>query len=258
MAIHPTAVVDPSAKIPASCSIGPYAVIGANVEMGENCEVMSHASVLGPTKMGSGNRIFSFAAIGGEPQDFTYKGEPTTLEIGNNNLFREYVTVNRGTLKGGGVTKIGNNCLIMAYSHIAHDCILGDYVVAANGATLAGHVIVESHAVLGAMGPIHQFCKVGEYAYIGGGTVITQDVLPYSKTSARREVNAFGVNAIGLERKGFDKEAIKKIQHAYKVLLTSKLNTSQALERIKGEGEMSPEVKKLVEFIETSERGVIK
>lgn len=258
MSIHPTAVADPKAKIPSSCEIGPYCVVGANVEMGENCRLVSHVVLEGPTRLGNNNRIFPFASIGMGPQDLSYKGEPTRLEIGDNNEIREFVTIHRGTIKGGGLTKVGSHTLIMAYAHIAHDCVIGDHVIMANAATLAGHVTIEDWAVVGALCPVHQFVRVGAHSYIGGGTTITQDVLPFSKTSAAREVHAYGMNSVGLSRRGFTQERIKKIHHAYKVLLASKLNTSQALERLKAEGDQGEDVAMLVRFIEESQRGIIK
>ena len=256
--IHPTAIVDPRAKIPASCCIGPFCTVGPDVAMGEECELMSHVVLEGPTRLGSHNRIFPFAVVGMMPQDLKYHGELTTLEIGDHNQIREYVTIHRGTATGLGVTRVGSHCLIMAYAHIAHDCILGDHVIMANAATLAGHVTVEDHAVVGAFCPVHQFVRVGQYSYIGGGSVITQDVLPFSKTVARRDVNAYGVNSVGLERRGFSRERIRKIHHGYRILLASKLNTSQALAKLRNEGELGEDLEMLVRFIETSERGIIK
>ena len=256
--IHPTAVVDPQASVPASCNVGPQCHIGAGVELGEDCELISHVSILGPAKIGARNRFFPFSAIGGEPQDLTYKGEPTRLEIGDDNVFREFVTVNRGTVKGGGLTRVGSHTLIMAYAHIAHDCLIGDHVIMANAATLAGHVTIGEWASVGAFSAVHQFDVVGAHAYIGGGTIVTRDVLPFSKTVAARDAKAYGVNSIGLERRGFSKERIQKIQHAFRVLLNSKLNTTQALEKLKAEGDQGEDVAMLIEFIEKSERGVIK
>jgi len=258
MNIHPTAIVHPSTKIPASCRVGAYCVIDAAVEMGQNCQVQAHVIIGGPTKLGSDNQIFSFAVVGGEPQDITYNGEPTRLEIGDRNMIREYVTINRGTLKGGGVTRVGNDTLIMAYTHIGHDSVIGDHAMLINGATLAGHVTVEEWAVVGALCPVHQYVRIGAHSYIGGGTTITQDVLPYSMTSAERDTHAFMLNKVGLERRGFSPERIKRLHHAFRILLASKLNTSQALEKLRAEGEFSNDVDLLVQFIETSQRGVIK
>lgn len=257
MPIHPTAILDPTARIPSSCTIGPYCVVGPEVEIGEHCELISHVAMGGPMRMGSHNRIFPFASIGLEPQDLKFKGEPTRLEIGDHNLIREFVTLHRGT-PGGGVTRIGSHVLIMAYAHVAHDCIVGDHCILANAATLAGHVTVEEWAVVGALSPVHQYVRVGTHSYIGGGTIITRDVLPFSKTSDAREARAYGLNSTGLERRGFTKERIQKLHHAYKVLLASKLNTSQALERLKSEGDLGEDVALLLRFIEASERGIIK
>jgi UDP-N-acetylglucosamine acyltransferase len=258
MSIHPTAIVDASSKVPASCSVGPYCVVGADVELGENCELISHVVIHGPTRIGNNNRIFPFAAIGTEPQDISYRGEPTRLEIGDDNVIREYVTINRGTNKGGGTTRIGSHILIMAYTHVGHDCQIGNHAMLVNAATLAGHVTVEEYAVVGALCPVHQFVRIGAHSYIGGGTTITQDVLPFSMTSAVRDVHAFSFNKVGLERRGFSKERIKQLHHAYKILLASKLNTSQALEKLKSETERSEDVELLIRFIEQAQRGIIK
>jgi UDP-N-acetylglucosamine acyltransferase len=192
------------------------------------------------------------------PQDLTYAGEPTRLEIGDHNQIREFVTISRGTAKGGGLTRVGNHTLIMAYAHVAHDCVIGDRVILANAATLGGHVTVDEWAVVGALCPVHQFVHIGAHAYIGGGTTVTRDVLPFSKTAAARDTHAYGLNALGLERRGFSKERIRKIHHAYKVLLASKLNTSQALEKLQSEKDRGEDVELLIRFIEASERGVIK
>jgi UDP-N-acetylglucosamine acyltransferase len=256
--IHPTAIIDPTARIPGSCSIGPYCVLGPEVELGESCELMSHVVIHGPAKIGVNNRFFPFCAIGIEPQDVTYKGERTRVEIGDHNVIREYVTINRGTVKGGGVTRIGSHTLLMAYSHIGHDSVIGDRAMLVNGATLAGHVTVEEWAVVGALCPVHQFVRIGAHSYIGGGTVITKDVLPFSKCVTPRHTQTYGMNAVGLERRGFTQERIRKIHHAFRVLLNSKLNTTQALDKLKAEGDQGEDVAMLLEFIETAERGVIK
>jgi UDP-N-acetylglucosamine acyltransferase len=192
------------------------------------------------------------------PQDLSYKGEATKLAIGDHNEIREFVTINRGTVKGGGVTRVGSHALIMAYCHIAHDCQLGDNVIMANAATLGGHVTVEDWAQVGALCPVHHFVRIGTHAFVGGGTTVTRDVLPFSKTAAERGTSAYGINAVGLERRGFSKERIRRIHHAYKLLLASKLNTSQALEKMKAEADRGEDVDLLIRFIESSERGVIK
>jgi UDP-N-acetylglucosamine acyltransferase len=258
MSIHPTAIVDPSAKIPASCKIGPFCTVSAGVEMGENCELVSHAVLNGPTRLGTNNKIYPFAAVGTDPQDVTFADEVTRLEMGDHNVIREYVTINRGTAKGGGVTRIGSHVLIMAYAHIGHDCFVGDHAMLVNLATLAGHVTVEEWAVIGAFSPVHQFVRVGAHSYIGGGSIVTQDVLPYSITSAERDTRAYMLNKVGLQRRGFSSERIAKLQHAFKVLLASKLNTSQALEKLSSEGEQGEDVESLLRFIESSQRGIIK
>jgi UDP-N-acetylglucosamine acyltransferase len=258
MSIHPTAIVDPKSKIHPSCMIGPYCVIGAEVELGEGCRLASHVAIEGPTKIGTHNHFFPFASIGMAPQDITYAGEPTRLEIGDHNEIREYVTINRGTVKGGACTRVGDHNLIMAYTHIAHDCQIGSHIIMANAATLGGHVTVEDWANVGALCPVHHFVRIGTHSIIGGGSTITRDVLPFSKTSAERGTQAYGLNAIGLERRGFSKERIKKLHHAYKVLLASKLNTSQALDKLKTESDIGEDVSRLISFIEASERGVIK
>jgi UDP-N-acetylglucosamine acyltransferase len=258
MTIHPTSIVSPDAKIHDSCKIGPYCTVGPNVELGENCELLSHVAIEGPTKIGADNGFFPFSSIGLAPQDLSYAGEPTRLEIGVHNEIREFVTINRGTMKGGGLTKVGSHVLVMAYTHIAHDCRIGDHVILANAATLGGHVIVEDWAQVGALCPVHHFVRIGTHAFIGGGTTITQDVLPFSKTSAERGTHAYGMNSVGLERRGFSKERLRKIHHAYKVLLASKLNTTQAVAKLKAEGDLGEDVAMLIRFIESSERGVIK
>jgi UDP-N-acetylglucosamine acyltransferase len=256
--IHPTAVIDAHAHVHSTCSIGPHCVVGANVELGEQCELMSHVVIHGPTRIGPHNRFFPFCAIGGEPQDISFKGEPTRLEIGSHNVIREFVTINRGTHKGGGLTKIGNHTMLMAYAHVGHDSVIGDHAMLVNAATLAGHATVEEWAVVGALSAVHQFTRVGAHAYIGGGTIVTKDVLPFSKCATPRETRTYGVNAVGLERRGFSRERIQKIHHAFRVLLNSKLNTTQALDTLKAEGDQGEDVAQLLRFIEDSERGVIK
>jgi UDP-N-acetylglucosamine acyltransferase len=258
MSIHPTAIVDSNSKIHPSCEIGPYCVIGRDVELDADCRLSSHVVIEGTTIIGAGNRFSPFTSIGLAPQDITYAGEPTRLEIGDHNVVREFVTINRGTMKGGGCTRLGDHNLIMAYTHIAHDCQIGSHVIMANAATLGGHVTVEDWATVGALCPVHHFVRIGTHAFIGGGTTVTRDVLPFSKTSAERGTRAYGLNAVGLERRGFTKERIKKLHHAYRVLLASKLNTSQAIEKLKADSDIGEDVEMLIRFIEASERGVIK
>ena len=261
MPIHPSAIIAEGAVVPASCTVGPFCIIGPNVVLGERCELVSHVVLDGHLTMGDDNRVFPFTSLGCSPQDLKYKGEPTKLTIGSGNTFRESITVSRGTVGGGGETTIGDGCLIMAYVHIGHDSHIGNGCILPNGATLAGHVIVQDYAVLSANAPVHQYCTVGAYAYIGGGTTITQDVLPYSLTSVRRENRAFGINKVGLERRGFTPDEIKQLRAAYRLLQNSKMNTTQALEAIRekiASGEFGERVGYLAEFIAKSERGVIK
>ncbi|MGB6974457.1 MAG: acyl-ACP--UDP-N-acetylglucosamine O-acyltransferase [Terracidiphilus sp.] len=256
MSIHPSAVVATGAEIPASCTVGPYCTIGPEVVLGEACVLESHVVVEGRTQMGARNRVHPFTAIGVAPQDLKYQGEPTETQIGDENTIRECVTISRGTEKGGGVTRIGSNNLLMAYVHVGHDSRVGSHCILANCATLAGHVTIEDYASLGAFCPVHQFCTVGQYAFIGGGTIVTQDVLPFSLTSARRENKAFGMNKVGLVRRGFSLERLQTLQKAFRLLLAAKLNTSQAVEKIRElEGE---DAATLAEFIEKSQRGIIK
>lgn len=256
MPISPLATVSAECEIPESCFIGPGCVIGPDVVMGENCRLLAHVVVGGNTRMGEGNQIFPFTTIGVAPQDISYQGEPTELVIGDHNVIREFCSLHRGTAKGKGVTRIGSHALLMAYCHVAHDCQVGDHVIMANGATLGGHVSVGDWATIGALSPVHQFVRVGTHAYIGGGTIVTQDVLPFSITSETRENRAFGINRIGLERRGFEPERIQRLRLAFRLLLNSGLNTTQAGERIRAEA-ASPDTELLLDFIASSERGVI-
>jgi UDP-N-acetylglucosamine acyltransferase len=256
VSIHPSAIVAPGAQVPESCMIGPFTTIGPDVVLGEGCTLVSHVVLDGRTRIGARNVIHPFTAIGVAPQDLKYNGEPTATEIGDDNTIREGVTISRGTTKGGGITRIGSGCLLMAYVHIGHDSKVGNNCILANSATLAGHVIIEDNASVGAFSPVHQFCTVGQYAFIGGGTIVTQDVLPFSLTSSRRENKAFGINKVGLARRGFTPERLNTLQKAFRLLLTSRMNTSQALEKIREmEGD---DVKIVADFIERSHRGVIK
>lgn len=258
MSIHSTAVISPKALLGDEVSVGPYSVIGEDVVVGSSCRIDAHAVIQGPTTIGSHCHFFSFCSIGFPPQDLKYQDEPTHLVIGNYNIFREYVTVNRGTLEGGGHTLIGDHNCMMAYSHIAHDCILGNHILLANAATLAGHVTIEDHATVGAFSGVHQFCRVGAYGFVGGYSVITKDVLPYSKTVSAREAKNYGVNTIGLERRSFSAESIKAIRSAYRLLLQSGLNTSQALNELKEKFSGFSKIQVLISFIEKSKRGIIK
>ncbi|GAC1624671.1 MAG: acyl-ACP--UDP-N-acetylglucosamine O-acyltransferase [Candidatus Acidiferrum sp.] len=256
--IHPHAVIAPGAKIAPGVEVGAFAVIGAEVELGEGCIVHPHAVVQGPSKFGRENIFHPFSCVGGDPQDFTFGGERTYLIAGDANVFREYVTVSRGTAKGGGTTRLVSGNLLLAYSHIGHDCQVGSHTLFVNGATLAGHVVVQDFATIGAFSPVHQFCRIGRYAYIGASTVITQDVPPFSKIVTERETKSFGINAIGLERKGFSEERLKALKNAYRLLLRSKMNTSQALVKMRELAGDSADVRELVEFIDAAERGIVK
>jgi UDP-N-acetylglucosamine acyltransferase len=254
--IHPSAVVAEGAVVPDSCEVGPFSTIGPDVVLGEDCRLISHVVLDGHTRLGERNVIYPFTSIGVPPQDLKYGGEPTQTEIGDENTIRECVTISRGTAKGGGITRVGSKNLLMAYTHIGHDCHVGSGCILANAATLAGHVIVEDFVTIGAFSPVHQFCTVGKYAFIGGGTIVTQDVLPFSLTSSKRENRAFGINKIGLARRGFTPERLQTLQKAFRYLVAAKMNTSQALEKIRAmEGD---DAKLLADFIEKSQRGVIK
>jgi UDP-N-acetylglucosamine acyltransferase len=256
--IHPQAVVAPDAKLGAGVKVGAYAVVGESAELGDGCVLHAHAMVQGPAKFGRHNVFHPFCVIGGDPQDYTYGGERTELIVGDNNIFREYVTVSRGTKKGGGTTFLGSGNFLLAYAHIGHDCRIGDQTLFVNGATLAGHVTVQDFATIGAFCPVHQFCRIGRYAYVGASTVITQDVPPFSKVVTTRETKSYGVNSIGLERKGFSKKRMRTLQQAFRLLNRSKLNTSQALAEIRKTLANSDDVQELIQFIESAERGIVK
>ncbi len=256
MSVHPSAVVAPGAQVPASCTVGPFSTIGPEVVLGEECNLVSHVVLDGRTRIGARNTFYPFCSIGVAPQDLKYKGEPTLTEIGDDNIIRESVTISRGTTGGGGITRIGSGNLLMTCVHIGHDSVVGSHCILANAATLAGHVVIEDYATVGAFSPVHQHCTVGKYAFIGGGTIVTQDVLPFSLTSCRRENKAFGINKVGLERRGFTPERLHRLQKAFRLLLAAKMNTTQALEKIHAmEGD---DVALLAAFIERSHRGVIK
>lgn len=255
--IHPSAVVSPKARIGADCVIGPYSVVGDEVELGDGVRLDSHCVVDGRTTIGEGTHLFPFVSIGLAPQDLKYSGEPSETRIGRRNQIREFVTIHRGTGGGGMLTQIGDDCLIMAQAHIAHDCLIGNGVIMANAATLAGHVTIEDGANVGAYSGVHQFCRVGREAYIGGYSVVVKDALPYALTVGNH-ARCYGLNTTGMKRRGYSRQVIDSLHHAFRLLLSSKLNTSQALERIEAEIRDSAEVETLVHFINTSERGVTK
>lgn len=256
--IHPQAIVAASAKLGEGVKIGAYAMVGEEVELGDGCVLHAHAVVQGPSKFGANNAFHAFSVVGGDPQDYTFRGERAELVAGDGNIFREYVTISRGTQKGGGKTSLGNDNFFLAYSHVGHDCLIGSHTLFVNGATLAGHVTVEDYVTVGAFCPVHQFCRLGRYAYIGASTVITQDVPPFSKIVTERETKSYGLNAIGLERREFSAERLQALKQAYRLLLRSKLNTSQALAEMKKTLGDSEDVQELIRFIEGAERGIVK
>ena len=256
--IHPRAVVASSAKLGPGVRVGAYAIVGDEVELGDGCLLHPHATVGGPAKYGCNNVFYSFCAVGGDPQDYTYRGQRTELVVGDGNIFREYVTISRGTQKGGGVTRVGNENFFLAYSHIGHDDQIGSHTLFVNGATLAGHVAVEDFATVGSFSVVHQYCRVGRYGYVGASTVIVQDVPPFSRVVTERATKSYGVNTIGLERKGFSKERLQALDRAFRLLSRSKMNTTQALAEIRAKLAGSDDVQELVRFIETAERGIVK
>jgi UDP-N-acetylglucosamine acyltransferase len=255
--IHPSAVVHPKATIGRNCYIGPYSIIGEGVTLGDGVRLESHSVIDGKTFIGDETHVFPFASIGLASQDLKYRGEEAETSIGRRNRIREFVTIHRGTDGGGRLTKTGDDCLIMVQAHIAHDCILGDRVIMANGATLAGHVTVSDGANIGAYSGVHQFCRVGREAYIGGYSVVVKDALPFALTVGNH-AKCYGLNITGMKRRGYSETVIKNLHHAFHLLLSSRLNTSQAVERIRAEIEESKEVDELVRFINESARGVIK
>jgi len=257
MKIHKTAIVHKKAKIGKGVSIGPYTIAGENVEIGDDCFIGPHVFLDGWTKIGKNCRILAQSAIGTPPQYLEYKGEKTKVIIGENNIIREFVTINRGTKKGDGITKIGNNNFIMAYSHIAHDCWIGNGVTLANVATLAGHVTVEDYAILGGLVPVHQYARIGTHAMVGGGSRVPRDVVPYT-LSAGNPLRVSGINTIGLKRHGFSNREISILKEAFRLIFRSKLNLSQAIERIENELEKTDSIKHLLEFLKTSKRGICK
>lgn len=253
--IHPTAVIDPGAELAAGVEVGPHAVIGPGVVVGEGSQIGAGAQLRGPTVIGRNNRIFSHACIGFDPQDLKYEGEPSRLKVGDGNTFREFSTVHRGTRLGGDETRIGSGNLFMAYTHVAHDCLIGDRTIFGNAATLAGHVEVHDDAILTAFCAVHQFCRVGRYAYIGGFTVVTMDAMPFVRTVGQKPV-CLGINRVGLKRKGFDEARMRILERAYRIVVREGLNTAQALERLGDEMAEHEDVVYWAEFLRTSQRGV--
>jgi UDP-N-acetylglucosamine acyltransferase len=258
MPIHPTAIVDPAANIADSAEIGPYSIVGAGVEVGARSVVKAHVVMEGPLVIGEDNVFFPYSTVGVAPQDLKYHGERSCTCIGHRNRIREFVTIHRGTEGGGMLTSIGDDNLLMVQVHVAHDVRVGNHCVLSHAVTIGGHVAIEDWAVVGAGSAVHQFCRIGRHAMIGGYSVITQDVLPFSTTSAKRESKVYGENKTGLERRGFSAEAIEALHKAFRLLSRSKLNTSQALEKIQAELGDCPEVGELLLFIAASNRGFIK
>ncbi len=259
--IHPTALIDPAARIGANVRIGAYSLVGPFVEIGDDCEIGHHCVIEGHTRIGQGNRIFSFNAIGGEPQDKKYAGEPTQLEIGERNTIREYCTFNTGTVQDGGITRMGNDNWIMAYVHVAHDCQIGNHTIMANNATLAGHVTVDDYAILGGFVGIHQFCHIGAHVILGISSVIRQDVPPYL-TIAGNPAAPYGINSEGLKRRGFSADAIAALKRAYKSLYRQGLSLTEAQAKIAAEieahPELAPALSPFLAFISQSERGILR
>lgn len=255
--IHETAIVSPKANIGEDCYIGAFSTIGDEVSLGDKVQLESHVVIDGKTSIGDETRIFPFVSIGLAPQDLKYGGEPTATQIGKRNHIREFVTIHRGTQGGGGLTQIGDDNLFMAQAHVAHDCQIGNHVIMANAATLAGHVEIADRANIGAYSGVHQFCRIGFEAFVGGYSVVVKDAMPFA-TIQGNHAKCYGLNRVGMKRRGYSKEVIQKLNHAFHLLLTAKLNTSQALEKIKEEITDCAEVDLLVEFIETSKRGVVK
>ncbi|MFZ9652157.1 MAG: acyl-ACP--UDP-N-acetylglucosamine O-acyltransferase [Steroidobacteraceae bacterium] len=257
VSIDPRAVIEAGAKLAADVEVGPFAIIGANVEIGPGCRIGPHSIVTGHTKLGAGNQVFQFASIGDAPQDKKYAGEPTRLEIGERNVFREFVTVNRGTTHDEGVTRIGSDNLFMAYTHIAHDCRVGNHVVMANVATLAGHVEIGDHVIMGGLSAVHQFCKIGAHAFIANNAAVTRDVPPYVM-AVGQPAEPHSVNATGLSRRGFTPEQVRNVKSAFRVLYRSELPLEEALAKLREAAATQPEVATFVEFIGRSTRSLVR
>ena len=254
--IHPSAIIDPAAHVDASADIGPYCVIGAGVRIGARTRLMANIYVEGDTEIGEDNLFYPYASVGVASQDKKYHGEAARTRIGSHNNIREFVTIHRGTDGGGGETRIGDKNLFMAYAHIAHDCIVGSHTIFGPGATLGGHVTVEDHALISAYSGVHQFCRVGQHAFIGGYSVVTMDALPFARTVGNR-ARVYGLNSVGLQRRGFQPDTVRKLKRAYRHLLTSRLTPSKALDAIEADEALAcPEVAYLVAFIRSSKRGV--
>src|SRR3984957_10114727 len=258
MAIHPTAIVDPQARVAESAEIGPYCIIGSHVHIGARTRLLGHVYMEGVTMIGEDNVFYPYSTVGVASQDLKYQGERSETRIGSRNKIREFVTIHRGTEAGGLITEIGDENLLMAYAHVAHDVRIGNHTQLGNAVTFAGHVTGEDWAVIEAFSGVHQYCRIGKHAFVGGYSVVTKDVLPYSMTVSPRESKVFGENKVGLERRGFSKESIESLHKAFRLLTKSGLNTTQAVERIREEVTDCPELTDLLAFMEKSERGFVK
>lgn len=255
--IHPTAIIDPSARLAANVHIGPYSIIGADVEIGEGTWIGPHVVIQGPTKIGKENKIYQFASLGEDPQDKKFQGEKTYLEIGDRNIIREFCTINRGTAQDKSITRIGNDNLLMAYVHIAHDCIVGNYTIFANNASLAGHVVVEDHAILSAFTGVFQACRIGKHSFSCANTVIEKDVPPFVKSSGYY-AKPFGLNTVGMKRRGFAEETMLNLRRAYKTIYRNGLTVKEALKELHAMVAECPEIQLFIDFIQGSERGIIR
>jgi UDP-N-acetylglucosamine acyltransferase len=255
--ISEQAMIDPSARLAEGVTVGPGTIIGADVEIGENTWIGPHVVIQGPTRIGKNNKIFQFSSVGDEPQDITYQGEPTRLEMGDNNVVREFCLISRGTVAGGGVTRIGNHCLFLAYSHVGHDCTLGDHISMVSYSALSGHVMVEDYATIGAYSAVHQFCRVGAYAFITRGTYVTKDVVPYV-IIAGQDTTVYGINVVGLKRRGFSSDAIDALRRAYKVVFRKGLTVQNAITDLEAMISDFPEVSLMIESLTQSKRGILR
>ncbi len=256
--IDPRAIIAPDAKLGERVTVGPYSIIATEVEIGDGTRIGPHVVINGPTRIGADNKIYQFASLGDAPQDKKYAGERTTLEIGDRNVIREYCTFNRGTVQGGGVTRIGDDNWIMAYVHIAHDCLIGNQTILANGVSLAGHVAVGDYAILGGFTLVHQFCSLGAHSFCGFGSGISKDVPPYVTVAGGHSAQPHGINSEGLKRRGFRPEVLRSLREAYKIIYRSGLTVGQAVEQLEVLAQDCPEVNELIQFLKTSTRGIVR
>ncbi len=255
--IHPTAIIDPTAELAEDVSIGPYSIVGPGVQIDAGTVVGSHVVIKGPTFIGKDNRIFQFSSVGEDTQDMKYRGEPTRLEVGDRNIIREYCTIHRGTVQDKSITQVGSDNLLMAYTHVAHDCVVGDHVIMANAASIAGHVQVESHAILGGFTLVHQFCKIGQYSFSAMGSILSRDIPPYVLVGGQ-PTKPHGINAVGLERQGFSQDAIRQIKKAYKIVYKSGLKLEASIEALEEMAEETPEVDCMVTFLKQTQRSILR